>query len=122
MCTPDTTDVTGSHVEFTIQDLDSGLGAITAALATNADCAVPPFTPGTTDPVIVTCDAITAHQLAVVQIQATDVDGNTHDCDETFFNVEATSPICFASAALLGPAPARGRRRFPPTSLWTVAA
>ncbi len=65
----------------TIQDGGSGLASIIVTQSDNADTPVPPFTPGTTQPVVVTATKINQGQSAHVTIQATDGAGNVAICD-----------------------------------------
>jgi hypothetical protein len=65
----------------TIQDGGSGLASIVVTQSDNADTPVPPFTPGTTQPVVVTATKINQSQSAHVTIQATDGAGNVAVCD-----------------------------------------
>lgn len=63
------------------EDDESGLGAINILEATNADVDIPPFTPGTNDPVIVKATKIDQSQRSVVQLRVFDVAGNSVTCD-----------------------------------------
>lgn len=65
----------------TFQDTASGLVSIVVTLSQNADTVVPPFIPGTTDPVTVTSTKIDQSQRARIEIQATDGAGNVAICD-----------------------------------------
>jgi len=65
----------------TFQDTGSGLVSIVVTLSQNADTVVPPFIPGTTDPVTVTSTKIDQTQRARIEIQATDGAGNVAICD-----------------------------------------
>ena len=65
----------------TIQDGGSGLASIVVTQSDNADTPVPPFTVGTTQPVVVTATKINQSQSAHVTIQATDGAGNVAICD-----------------------------------------
>jgi hypothetical protein len=70
--------------ELTIQDTDSGLASIVVTQSDNADTPVPPFTVGTTDPVVVTSTKIDQSRPAHVTLVVTDVAGNVTTCDHTF--------------------------------------
>jgi len=65
----------------TFQDSGSGLVSIVVTLSENADTVVPPFIPGTTDPVVVTSTKIDQTQRARIEIRATDGAGNVAICD-----------------------------------------
>jgi hypothetical protein len=78
-----TTVVTGppAVATTTFSDNGSGLASLVVTLSENADTVVPPFTPGTTDPVTVTSTKINQSQRARIEIRATDVAGNVAICD-----------------------------------------
>lgn len=61
---------------FRVQDADSGLQSIVVTQSDNADTVVPPFTVGTTDPVMVTSTKIDQTQPLIVILRVTDVQGN----------------------------------------------
>jgi hypothetical protein len=65
----------------TFQDTGSGLVSLVVTRSENADTVVPPFIPGTTDPVTVTSTKIDQTQRARIEIQATDGAGNVAICD-----------------------------------------
>lgn len=65
----------------TFQDTGSGLVSLVVTLSENADTVVPPFIPGTTEPVTVTATKIDQTQRARIEIQATDGAGNVAICD-----------------------------------------
>jgi hypothetical protein len=60
------------------------LAEILVTRSENADTVVPPFTVGTTDPVVVTSTKIDQTQPATVEIRVTDVAGNARVCRRTF--------------------------------------
>ena len=64
---------------ITFQDRD-GLEAIVVTKSENADTVVPSFSPGTTEPVVVTSTEIDATQAARVQISVTDSAGHAKTC------------------------------------------
>jgi len=86
--TPDTTPPTCTvsatrtgppfQVDLRIQDTESGLASIVVTQSNNADTPVPPFTVGTTDPLIVTATKIDQSQPMKVTVQVTDVAGNVN--------------------------------------------
>jgi hypothetical protein len=65
----------------TFQDTGSGLVSLVVTRSENADTVVPPFIPGTTDPVVVVSTKIDQTQRARIEIQATDGAGNVAICD-----------------------------------------
>jgi hypothetical protein len=72
-----------ARATFSVQD-DEGLGSIVVTRSENADTVVPPFIPGTTDPVTVTSIKINQTQPARIEMQIADADGNVRSCDVTF--------------------------------------
>jgi hypothetical protein len=68
---------------FSVQD-DEGLVSIVVTRSENADTVVPPFIPGTTDPVSVTSIKIDQSQPARITMQVTDAASNERTCDVTF--------------------------------------
>ncbi|HEX9944551.1 MAG TPA: hypothetical protein VGG03_21275 [Thermoanaerobaculia bacterium] len=65
----------------TFQDTGSGLVSLVVTLSENADTVVPPFIPGTTEPVVVTSTKIDQTKRARIEIRATDGAGNVAICD-----------------------------------------
>jgi hypothetical protein len=65
----------------TFQDTGSGLASLVVTQSENADTPVPPFVVGTTDPVTVTATKIDQSRSAHVTIVATDLAGNSLNCD-----------------------------------------
>jgi len=65
----------------TFQDTGSGLSSLVVTESDNADTPVPPFIPGTTEPVTVTATKIDQSRSAHVTIVATDEAGNSVNCD-----------------------------------------
>jgi hypothetical protein len=65
----------------TFRDTGSGLASLVVTRSENADTVVPPFTVGTTDPVVVTATKIDQTQRARIEIIATDLAGNSRICD-----------------------------------------
>jgi hypothetical protein len=70
-----------ARVEVTIQDTGSGLAEIVVTKSENADTVVPPFTVGTTGPVVLTSTKIDQTQRARVEARVTDLAGNVAICD-----------------------------------------
>lgn len=68
-------------IEIFLQDIGSGLADIIVVTAENATVSIPPFAVGTTDPVIVDAEKIDQTMQALVLLRATDVDGNSTECD-----------------------------------------
>jgi hypothetical protein len=71
-------------IEITTQDARSGLGQINVLVEENVTVNVPPFTPGTRNPVIVTVTKTNQSQSARVALEVRDVAGNTITCDPVF--------------------------------------
>lgn len=65
----------------TFRDTGSGLASLVVTRSENADTVVPPFTVGTTDPVVVTSTKIDQTRRARIEIRATDLAGNVSICD-----------------------------------------
>jgi serine protease len=70
-----------TQLQITTQDTGSGLDEINVLVATNATVTIPPFTSGTTDPVVVTATKINQSQAATVNLEVIDVNGNITTCD-----------------------------------------
>jgi hypothetical protein len=79
------TDSSGREfVETTFEDDQSGLLIIEVLKSTNATTVVPPFIPGTTDPVTVRSTKIDQTELSMVTLRGTEVSGGTATCTEVF--------------------------------------
>ncbi len=76
-----------TSIEVTFQDGESGLSAINVLVANNAIVVIPPFAPGTTDPVTIVATKIDQAQSAQVIVEAFDVDGNRVVCDPVTFEL-----------------------------------
>jgi hypothetical protein len=70
-----------ARIEVTFRDTGTGLAELLVTKSENADTVVPPFTVGTTDPVVVSATKIDQTQRARVEIRATDLAGNVAFCD-----------------------------------------
>lgn len=68
-------------VTVTVRDAQNGLASILVTKSENADTVVPPFTVGTTDPVIVTATKIDQSLRSRVEMLVTDLAGNVALCD-----------------------------------------
>ena len=68
-------------IQVMVQDTGSGIQSIQVTKSTNALTVVPPFTPGTTSPVVVTSTKIIQSMSSVLALKITDVDGNVTICD-----------------------------------------
>ena len=69
--------------EFTVQDSGIGLASIVVTQSENADTVVPPFTVGTTGPVVATITTIDQSQPADVTLVVTDLADNETTCVTT---------------------------------------
>jgi len=70
-----------AHVEMTVQDTGTGLAEIVVTQSQNADTVVPPFTVGSTDPLVVGSTKIDQTQKARIETRVTDLAGNVALCD-----------------------------------------
>jgi hypothetical protein len=68
-------------IEVTVQDTGSGLGSVLVVTSVNSNTVVPPFTVGTTSPVVITSTKIDQTKSAQVALNVTDVAGNAVACD-----------------------------------------
>ena len=97
---PITLDVPGppARVRSRFQDTGSGLAELLVTKSENADTVVPPFTVGTTDPVVVTATKIDQSKRSRVETRITDLAGNVRFCDPILLLVvrdrEPTWPPC----------------------------
>ena len=78
------------QVTHTIQDTGSGLAEILVTASQNADTVVPPFTVGTTDPVVSTSTKIDQTQPMKIEIRVTDLAGNVTFCGYADARVDVT--------------------------------
>lgn len=92
--TPPTCTLTGviagppKQIQITVQDTGSGLGSVAVSESTNASTAVPPFTVGTTSPVVVTATKVNQSQGSTVGLTVTDVAGNVTMCDPALIGLQ----------------------------------
>jgi hypothetical protein len=70
-----------ARVEVTIKDTGTGIAEILVTRSENADTVVPPFTVGTTDPIVLSTTKIDQTQKARVEARVTDLAGNVRICD-----------------------------------------
>jgi hypothetical protein len=70
-----------AQIDIKVQDTGTGLASVVVTKSNNADTPVPPFTVGTTDPLIITATKIDQTKSAQVELQASDLAGNTVTCD-----------------------------------------
>ena len=74
------TDAQGrKYIQITVQDGDSGLGAINILASENVTVSVPSFTPGTKSAVVITATKVDQGQSSNVVVQSIDVCGNIND-------------------------------------------
>jgi len=76
------------QIQVTVQDAESGLATVVVTEATNASVSVPPFTAGTTSPVVVTATKIDETQGSRVGFQVTDRAGNVTICDPAVVSID----------------------------------
>jgi hypothetical protein len=72
-----------ASADITTQDTGTGLAAINVVGADNVDVIVPPFTPGTTMPIVVSGTLIDPNVDGFFEIQSVDVAGNISNCSRT---------------------------------------
>ncbi|HWM94019.1 MAG TPA: hypothetical protein VN493_24890 [Thermoanaerobaculia bacterium] len=70
-----------ARVEVTIRDTGTGIAEILVTRSENADTVVPPFTVGTTDPIVLSSTKIDQTKRARVEARVTDLAGNVALCD-----------------------------------------
>lgn len=70
-----------AQATFTIQDTGSGVVSVIVTVSQNADTVVPPFIPGTTDPIVATATKIDQTQAMRIEILVSDSAGNVGTCD-----------------------------------------
>ena len=75
-----------------VQDNESGLAAINVVQANNVTVNIASFTPGTTDPVLVTATKIDNNIGGYVLIEAIDMDGNSTMCDPVYTTLSNIAP------------------------------
>lgn len=75
------------QLQITVQDSTSGLQSVVVTEASNATISVPPFTLGTTSPVVVTATKIDDSQGATVALRVTNQAGLVTDCDPAMVTV-----------------------------------
>ena len=73
-----------AQARFSIEDDGSGVVSIVVTRSQNADTVVPPFIPGTTDPITVTSTKIDQTQPARIEMRITNGAGDIRICDVTF--------------------------------------
>jgi hypothetical protein len=78
-----------ARVEVTMKDAGTGLAEILVTRSENADTVVPPFTVGTTDPVVLGSTKIDQSKRARVEARVTDLAGNVALCDPILTDVTA---------------------------------
>jgi hypothetical protein len=76
-----------AQIQITVQDATSGLQSVVVTQATNATVAVPPFTMGTTSPVVVTATKVDQTTGASVALRVTNQAGVFTDCDPALVSV-----------------------------------
>lgn len=79
-------------LEIALQDTGSGLAQVQTLTLVNATLNVPPFTPGTTEQIILTAAKINQTQPSTVLIEALDLAGNSVVCDPVYMQVATATP------------------------------
>jgi subtilisin-like proprotein convertase family protein len=72
-----------ASADITTQDTGTGIASIHVTLADNVDVVVPPFTPGTTLPIVVSGTLIDPNVDGFFEIETVDVAGNVSACERT---------------------------------------
>ena len=72
-----------ASADITTQDTGTGLASIQVRAAENVNVTVPPFTPGTTAPIVVTGTLIDPNIEGSFEIKSVDVAGNVSSCNRT---------------------------------------
>ena len=67
-----------------MQDTNSGLKSIMLLDSTNSSVNIPPFSPGTKDPVNVTATQVDSSQSSQADFQVTNLAGGSATCGATF--------------------------------------
>jgi Tol biopolymer transport system component/subtilisin-like proprotein convertase family protein len=78
-----------ASADITTQDTGTGIASIHVRTAENIDVVVPPFTPGTTMPIVVSGTLIDPNLGGVFEIESVDVAGNVSTCERA---ISATQP------------------------------
>jgi pre-peptidase len=68
-------------IQVEVQDTESGLGAVLVTASDNANTVVPPFEPGTNDPVVITSTKVDQASSSRLALSVSDVAGNVTLCD-----------------------------------------
>jgi len=89
-------------IQVTVQDLDSGLGTIVVTTSTNASTVFPPFTQGTTGPVVVTATKTNQSLSSHIALTVTDAAGNVRTCDPLWPGKKAAKPTSRAKHQRVG--------------------
>ncbi len=76
------------QLQVTMQDIGSGLNTIQLVSAVNATVDLPPFTPGTTSPVVVTATKVDQSGTSDVAFTVKDMAGNSITCDPVDFTAQ----------------------------------
>ena len=93
------------QIQITVQ-ASSGLQSVTVDDSTNAVTPPPAFTPGTTDPVVVTSTKIDQSSGAHVQLTVTDTNGGSTVCDPVLpgakVHLRSAAAVSHAAWSLIG--------------------
>jgi hypothetical protein len=93
-------------IEATLQDSGSGLEEIEVISSRNLSVFVPPFAPGTTDPVTVVASIVDERRTSVLALRAVDGAGNRAYCKKIQRRVRRDPPVEFATPTGRAPSPA----------------
>jgi hypothetical protein len=103
----------GHTIQVALVDGESGLAAVHVLMADNVTVTIPVFTPGTTDPVVVTATSDDETEVGVFELESEDGAGNAGVCN---FQIAGSDPPppppsqeCEAMIAVFETAVAEGR-------------
>ncbi len=82
-------------LQVRLQDGESGLAHVSVLVAVNAEVDIPAFTPGTTDPVIVTATKIDPNLSSTLTLEVFDVAGHSTTCDPVYTLLSSVTPEQF---------------------------
>jgi hypothetical protein len=102
---------TGSTLQVTIHDGESGIAAINVLVADNVTVSVASFAPGTTDPVVVTASSDDETVMGILELESEDTAGNAGVCNFQIEGSDTTPPAddCEAMVAFFQTAVEEGR-------------
>ena len=82
-------------LEVRLQDGESGLAQVNVLVAVNVEVDIPAFSPGTTDPVIVSATKIDPNHSSTLTLEVFDVAGHSSTCDPVYTLLSSITPEHF---------------------------